>query len=233
MKSLQPKTKKAIGIMLIALALLFGGIFLYKTVVGLFIGRAMKAIGSKPMSVATATVKYEKWQPTIKAVGSIRAICGVNVTTELAGMVRNIYFRPGSDVKKGDLLVELNIDSDVALLHSLQAQAQLAQINYTRDKAQYAAQAVSKAVLDTDAANLKSSVAQVAQQVAIVEKKLLKAPFTGRLGVSAVNPGQYLNPGDTVVNLQSLDPIYVDFYLPQQLSLVPPLAESRIFHARP
>lgn len=132
-------------------------------------------------------------------------------------MVRTIYFKPGSDVKRGELLVDLNTDSDVAQLHSLQAQAKLSQITYRRDKEQFAIGAVSKQTLDTDLATLNSDEAQVEEQAAIVEKKIIHAPFNGRLGVSAINPGQYLNPGDKIVNLQSLNPIYVDFYLPQQM----------------
>ncbi len=203
--------------MLLCLGALFTVIFIYKAIAGYIAGRAAAAAAGKPIAVETAIAHYTQWQPTLKAVGSVRAIRGVNVTTELAGMVRTIYFKPGAEVKQGELLVELNIDTDVALLHSLQAQATLAEINYNRDKAQYAIQAVSKAVLDTDTANLKSTQAQVAQQLATVNKKIIRAPFSGRLGVNAVNPGQYLNPGDKIVNLQSFDPIYVDFYLPQQM----------------
>jgi membrane fusion protein (multidrug efflux system) len=138
------------------------------------------------------------------------------VTTELAGLVRTIYFTPGSEVKEGDVLVQLNADSDVALMHALEAQEKLAEITYHRDKAQFAVKAISKAVLDTDEQNLKNLQAQVAQQAAIVAKKTLVAPFSGRLGVSAVNPGQYVNVGDQVVTLQALDPLYADFYVPQQ-----------------
>jgi membrane fusion protein (multidrug efflux system) len=114
------------------------------------------------------------------------------------------------------VLAQLNADSDVALLHSLQAAADLADTIYERDKAQLAAEVISKAQVDTDAGDLKSKRAQVAQQQAVVEKKTLRAPFAGKLGISIVNPGQYLNPADKLVTLQTLDPIYVDFYLPQQ-----------------
>jgi membrane fusion protein (multidrug efflux system) len=112
--------------------------------------------------------------------------------------------------------VGLNIDSDEAQLRALQATAELNKITYNRDKAQLAIKGVSKEVVDTDAANLKNILAQVDQQTATIAKKVIRAPFAGRLGISAVNPGQYLNPGDTIVTLQQLDPIYVDFYVPQQ-----------------
>ena len=109
------------------------------------------------------------------------------------------------------MLVQLNADSDIAQLHSLEAAADLAATVYERDKAQLAAEAISKAQLDADAADLKSKRAQVAQQAALVAKKTMRAPFAGKLGITTVNPGQYLNPGDKIVTLQTIDPIYVDF----------------------
>jgi membrane fusion protein, multidrug efflux system len=168
------------------------------------------------VTVSAMRVQYSWWQPKILTYGSMRAVNGVYVTTELAGLVRNVYLKPGSDVKEGDVLVQLNADSDIALLHSLEAQEKLAEIVYHRDKAQFAVKAISKAVLDTDEQNLKNLTAQVAQQEAIVAKKTLKAPFNGRLGISTVNVGQYLNPGDQIVPLQALDPLYADFFIPQQ-----------------
>lgn len=207
--------KKRMRIMLICLGILFGGIFLYKVFVMIMIHRYF-ASRQQIVSISTMKVTYESWQQRLTASGSLRAIRGVNVTTELAGLVKIIYFNPGAFVDVGTVLVQLNADSDVALLHSLQAQAGLAKITYERDKAQYAVKAVSKQTLDTDIQNLKSLEAQVAQQSAIVEKKTIRAPFTGRLGISAINPGQYVNPGDKVVTLQTLDPIYADFYMPQQ-----------------
>jgi membrane fusion protein (multidrug efflux system) len=141
---------------------------------------------------------------------------GVDVTTEVAGLVRSINFKSGDEVKAGQVLAQLNADSDIAQLHSLEAAAELASTVYERDKAQLAAEVISKAQVDTDAGDLKSKRAQVAQQQAVVEKKTLRAPFAGKLGISIVNPGQYLNPADKLVTLQTIDPIYVDFYLPQQ-----------------
>jgi len=112
--------------------------------------------------------------------------------------------------------VQLNADSDIAQLHLLEAAADLANTVYERDKQQLAAEVISKAQVDTDAADLKSKRAQVAQQAALVEKKTIRAPFAGKLGISTVNPGQYLNAGDKIVTLQTIDPIFIDFNLPQQ-----------------
>ncbi len=208
--------KKPMLTMLVIVGLLFGCIFGYKTITGIMMGRYMASMGSPAVYVSATDVKYYNWQPQMKVAGSLRAVLGVNITTELAGMVRTIHFTPGALVKKDDLLVQLDIDPDTAQLHTLQANAELAAITYKRDAAQFKIHAISKATLDTDAANLKSADAQVAQQAAIIQQKTIRAPFSGRLGISAVNPGQYLNPGDKVTMLQTLDPMYVDFYIPQQ-----------------
>lgn len=207
-------TKKRMRMMLIAVGILFGLIVIYKIFTALMLKHYL-ASQSKAVTVSTMQVKYAPWQPRLTASGSLRAIYGVDVTTELGGMVRNIYFVPGSFVASGTLLVQLNIDDDVAQLHSLEANAELAKITYERDKAQFKAQAISKQTLDTDAANLKSLKSQVEQQMAVIAKKTIRAPFAGRLGINKVNPGQYVNPGNKVVSLQTQDPIYADFYMPQ------------------
>jgi len=171
---------------------------------------------SPPQTVTTATVAMSDWQPEITAVGSLRAVRGVDVTTEVTGLVRALYFKSGDQAQAGEVLVQLNADSDIAQLHALEAAAELSQTVYSRDQVQYEAEAISKAQLDADAADLKSKRAQAASQAALVAKKTLRAPFAGRLGITTVNPGQYLNAGDKVVTLQAIDPIYVDFKLPQQ-----------------
>ena len=169
-----------------------------------------------PQTVTTAVVSALEWQPQLKSVGTLTAVHGVDISSEVAGQVRKVNFKSGQDVKAGEILVQLNADSDVAQLTSLQAIADLAAITLKRDQAQLAAQGVSQAQVDSDAADLKSKNALVAQQQALVEKKSIRAPFSGRLGITATNPGQYLNPGDKIVTLQAIDPIYIDFYLPQR-----------------
>ena len=203
-------------IMLLIVGLIFGGIFGYKAFQARMGRQTMAAQKAPPVTVTAVRAGVQTWQPQLRAVGSLRAVRGVDVTSEIAGLVRSVQFRPGEEVKEGQILVQLNADADIALLRSLEAAAGLAQIVYDRDKKQYAMQAVSQATLDADAADLKSKQAQVAQQAAIVEKKTIHAPFAGRLGISTVNPGQYVNPGDKIVTLQSLDALYLDFYLPQQ-----------------
>jgi membrane fusion protein (multidrug efflux system) len=210
----QWKSKQML-IMLIAVGVLFGIVFGFKAFKNLMVKRYMAA--NRPVMTVSATkVTKLPWQHKISAAGSLRAIKGVDVTAEIAGLVSQIFFTPGATVEEGTELVQLNADSDIALLHSLEAQAELAEINYNRDKAQFAVQAVSKATVDTDLATLKSSRAQAAQQAAIVAKKTIRAPFTGRLGIRLIDLGQYINPGDKMVTLQALDPIFADFFVPQQ-----------------
>ena len=141
---------------------------------------------------------------------------GADLSLQLSGIVSEIGFNSGDDVQTGQVLLRLRNDDDVAKLHALQAAAELAQINYDRDRKQFLIHAISQATLDSDAASLKSDRAQVAEQQAMVDQKILRAPFAGHLGIRAVDLGQYLAAGTQVVTLQALDPLYVDFYLPQQ-----------------
>lgn len=208
-------TKRMI-IMLACVGLVLGGIFGYKAFVSHMIRKMMASRQAPAVTVSTIKAEMQTWQPELSAVGTVRAKKGVEVTTEVAGIVQKIYFKSGEDVRKGQILVQLNADVDIAQLNSLKAKADLARSTFKRDKRQFAIKAISQATLDISDAGLKSNVAQVNQQAAVVEKKTIRAPFDGRIGISTVNPGQYLNPGDPVVTLQFIDMVYVDFLLPQQ-----------------
>lgn len=208
--------KKAMIIMLICVITFFGAVFAIKKFVTHEEKKFSMAFKNPIVTISAVTASTTQWNPILSAVGSTRTVKGVSVTTELAGMIDEIDFTPGSNVKKGDVLVKLDIAPDVAKLHELEAQAALAKITYERDKKQYSFGAVSKEQLDTDDANMKSTAASVEEQQATIDKKIIRAPFTGKLGISAVNPGEYINSGQAVVPLQTLDPIYVDFYLPEQ-----------------
>jgi membrane fusion protein (multidrug efflux system) len=181
-----------------------------------FVAQLRLKNAAPPQTVTAATAEFSDWQPQVGAVGSLRAVRGVDVTTEVTGLVRNVRFKSGEEVPAGQVLVELNADAELAQQRALEAAADLAATVYERDKAQLEVEAISKAQLDADAADLRNKRAQAAAQAALVAKKTLRAPFAGRLGITTVNPGQYLNTGDKVVSIQALDPIYVDFKLPQQ-----------------
>lgn len=208
--------QKPMKVMLLIMAILLGGIFLFKFVMQKLQARAM-AGHSRATAVAVMKADYSDWQKKLSASGSLRAIQGVNVTTQLPGMVQKIYFTPGAFVRENEPLVQLIADDDIALLQARLANAELANLTYLRDKRQLAIHAISQQILDNDMARLKDIKAQVAQQQAIVDKKTIRAPFEGYLGINYVNPGQYLTPGDKVTTLQQLDPIYIDFFIPQQL----------------
>jgi membrane fusion protein, multidrug efflux system len=209
-------TKKRMIIMLIIVVLLLGGLIGFNIFKGMMIKKFM---ANAPIPTATVTsmkVDYQQWQPQLSAVGTLRAVRGVDVTSEVAGLVRTLNFKSGNDVKAGQVLAELNAESDIAFQHSLEAAAELAETVYNRDKAQLEAEVISKAQVDSDAADVKSKRAQVAQQAALVAKKTIRAPFAGKLGITTVNVGQFLNPGDKLVTLQTIDPVFIDFFVPQQ-----------------
>ncbi len=221
-------TKRMI-IMLILVGILFGGIFGYKAFIGAMLKKGMASQSTPSQTVSTTKASTSPWQNQLEAVGTLQAVRGADLAPEVSGLVAEINFSSGQEVESGTLLLKLDDSSDLAKLQSLKANAQLAQKNYQRDQEQFQAHAVSKATLDTDMANLKSAEAQVAEQQALVDKKHIQAPFSGRLGIRMVDIGQYLNAGTQIVTLQSLDPIYVDFYLPQRfLSRIATAMEVKI-----
>ena len=202
-------------IMLCGVFLLLGLIFGFNQLKTFMIKHFIAGMGLPPATVSTMVVETTAWQPKLSSVGNVRAVRGVDLSTEIGGLVQTVPIKSGMDVKEGDLLIKLNDASDVAQLNSLKAQADLAKVINERDRQQLAIQAISKNVFDTSKADAKSKQAQVEQQTALVAKKNLKAPFSGRVGIVMINPGQFVNPGDKLLTLQTLDPIFVDFNLPQ------------------
>jgi len=202
-------------IMLCGVFLLLGLIFGFNQLKTFMIKYFIAGMGLPPATVSTMVVETSAWQPKLSSVGNVRAFRGVELSTEVGGLVQHVSIRSGMDVKEGELLIKLNDASDVAQLNSLKAMADLAQVINERDRQQLEIQAISKNVFDTSKADAKSKQAQVEQQTALVAKKNLKAPFSGRVGIVMINPGQFVNPGDKLLTLQTLDPIFVDFNLPQ------------------
>lgn len=183
--------------------------------------KAIRGQSNPPQTVSTMMAKMSSWQPTIKAVGSFVASKQAELSAEVSGVVTAIHFDSGQHVHLGEKLVELNDEPVKAQVAQLQAQAALARANLKRDEAQLRVQAVSQAVVDTDRAKYKSLQAQVKAQRALLEQRTIKAPFAGQLGIRQVNLGQYLAPGKPVVTLQKLDPMEIDFNVPQrQASLI-------------
>jgi membrane fusion protein (multidrug efflux system) len=176
----------------------------------------------QPMPVATVTsavVKEEGWAPTLSAIGSISPVQGAMISTELAGTVAEVAFQSGAMVKKGDLLVHLDTSSEEAQLKSADADTELARADLDRSKDLAARKVISKAELDTAEANMRAMIA----------KKTILAPFDGAAGIRTVNVGQIVIAGQQVVPLQSLDPVFADFALPQQnLGKLAPGLEVRV-----
>jgi membrane fusion protein, multidrug efflux system len=207
---------KPILIMLIAVVLLLGAIFGVQRVFGGMFKKGMAAAAAAPQAVSTIEAATSEWQPFIQSTGTLRAVRGADLSAQASGVVDEIAFDSGDEVPAGKVLLRLKPNDSYALLQQLQAVAELADQTYKRDQEQFAAQAISQANIDTDVSTLKSARAQVAAQQALIEEKIVKAPFAGRLGIRQVDIGQYLAAGTTVVTLQALDPILVDFYVPQQ-----------------
>ena len=189
---------------------------------GLLLARAALA-QEPPATVSTVVAHATDWQDTLQAVGTMRAVRGADLAAEVSGVVDSVNFDAGRDVAAGTVLLRLRPNDDAAHLADLQAAADLAQANLARDQKQFRAQAVSQASIDADSSHLRSAQAQIAQLQAQMAEKIVRAPFAGRLGLRVVDQGQYLPAGTTVVTLQALDPLYVDFYVPQQS-----LAELRV-----
>lgn len=182
-----------------------------------------------PEAVAVAPVQSGNWETSIHSVGSIAAVQGVMVSAEVAGVVSRIAFESGETVQAGDILVELDASIERAQLESVKATAELAQITLKRSNELRSKNTISQSELDSAESQEKQAKAEVLRLEATIAKKTIRAPFDGRLGIRQVNLGQFLNSGGAIVSLQSLDPVYVDFSVPQQqLDQVAPGLEVRV-----
>jgi membrane fusion protein (multidrug efflux system) len=177
---------------------------------------AGKSYASPPESISSVLAREEKWQGTITAIGSVTAVQGVTVTPELAGIIHEIAFESGAVVAKDALLVRLDTSTEEAQLHALEAQEELARLTLARERSLRSQNMVAQSELETAEATLKQTQGMADATRAIIQKKTIRAPFAGRLGIRLVNLGQYLDTGKPIVSLQSLTPIYADFSLPQQ-----------------
>jgi len=179
-------------------------------------GRAAAAAGPPPESVGTAEAKQETWEDRLYSVGTVATSRGVTVSSEMAGTVQSIRFESGQRVRQGQVLVELDRSVELAQLASAQARDQLARTTLERSRALFAGKALPKAQLDSDESMLRGASADVASLKAQIERKVVRAPFAGRLGIRMVNVGQYLTPGTPITELESDEQNYVDFTMPQQ-----------------
>lgn len=210
------KRKLSIVIFLSGFVLLVLGIFGFQAMSSKQMNAAMSAGGMPPVVVASATAETASWSEGLDAVGTLVAVNGTNVTTEVGGVVSRVAFESGGRVQAGDVLIELDASTERAQLRALQATRDLARAQYQRFRELSERQLVAAADLDTRRAEAEQAAAQVAAQEAMIAKKTIRAPFSGELGIRRANLGQYLSPGDAIVSLQALDPILVNFNLPEQ-----------------
>jgi membrane fusion protein (multidrug efflux system) len=169
-----------------------------------------------PTAVTTIIAKRETWPSTLQVIGTAAAIQGVTVSADLPGTVDKIHFESGKTVQAGDILVELDIRQERAQLAAAQADWELAKINYGRQEKLASQGVVARTEYDNASAQLKSTEAHVGEIKATIDRKTIRAPFTGILGIRQVNLGEYLAAGQAIVPLQSVNPIYVNFGVPQQ-----------------
>lgn len=206
--------RKKIIIAIIGLVVLTGAIAGIK---GLQIGKMMSQ--KRPViaeTVTAAVVQSQNWESTLSAVGSLVAVQGVTVSAEIAGKVARIAFEPGSCVQAGDLLVQQDVAAETAQLRSAEANLALAKVNFERAAKLLHEKTYSRSEYDNADAQYKQAAAQADNLKAIIAKKTIKAPFAGMLGIRLVNLGQMLSAGDAIVSLQALDPVFVNFSVPQQ-----------------
>jgi membrane fusion protein (multidrug efflux system) len=221
---------KRMVIMLMAVGAVLGGVYGFQILKTKLIAKALSDYAAAPQTVSATQAQFQDWQPLLRAVGTLRAIQGVDIAPEQPGIVETLTFQSGQDVTAGTLLMTMRLNDANSRLAQLQAMQELADITYQRDLRQLREKIVSQATVDADLANLKSARAQVEAQKALIDAKSIRAPFSGRLGIRQVDVGQYLNPGTPIVTLQALDPIYIDFYLPQQA--LARLAVGEVLRAR-
>ncbi|RMJ04609.1 Multidrug resistance protein MdtA precursor [Marinobacter litoralis] len=209
------RTASRFVIAIVFLGLVLGGIFGYKF---MQFGQ-LKEMLSQPQPPAIISVTQsttENWQPSIKAVGSIEAVNGIAVSNEVPGVIKTINFESGDNVKKGDILIELDAAIDEAALRTRRAEAQLADQDFKRISDLLPKRAVSQSQYDTAKANYDAARARVNEAQAQRDKKIIRAPFDGRLGIRMVNQGEYLPTGSPIVEVNMLDPIYVDYTLSEK-----------------
>ncbi len=167
-------------------------------------------------TVTAAVVEPQRWESVLTSVGSLTAVQGVVVSAEVAGKVVKIAFEPGTMVQNGDLLIQQDIIAETAQLRSAEASLALAKVDFTRAKRLLKERTYSKSEYDNADAQLKQASAQVDNIKAAIAKKVIRAPFSGSLGIRLVNLGEMLSVGDDIVSLQALDPVFANFSLPQQ-----------------
>lgn len=207
---------KRMIIMLVATGLVFGGIFGFKWFGNKMMNRFFDHMPIPPVAITATEAQEQTWAATIEAVGTVTAVNGIAVSAEVAGVVQSIRFRSGERAAAGTVLVTLDSVMDQAELRTLEAQRDLAETELARGRELFGSEVMAKSQFDRLESAAAQAAARVEAQRALIAKKTIRAPFAGVLGIRQANLGQYVSPGTPLVTLQSLDPIYVNFALPEQ-----------------
>lgn len=207
---------KRMMVLLIAAVVVFGGLIGAKWFGNRMMNQFFDNMPMPAVVVSATTVKSDTWTSEVTAVGSVAAVQGANLTTEVSGIVQKIHFDNGAEVNAGDVILTLDSATDGAQLKALQAAERLAQLERNRIQALFERKSISKSEYDKRQSELEQAQANVAAQQARLEQKTLRAPYTGRLGIRQVNLGQYVAAGDPIIGLQALDPMFINFTLPEQ-----------------
>lgn len=216
-KSRKPRPALRMVLMLLACLVIFGGVFAFKWFMGKGMNDFFDNMPQPPVAITTYDAAEQSWTSPLEAVGTLVAVNGTDVTTEAGGVVRKLLFQAGQPVKAGTVLVQLNTDNELAVLRSGEAAAKLATVQRDRWRELGETQLVSKAEVEERATQAATAIAQVEAQRALIAQKTIRAPFDGVLGIRKVNLGQFVSPGTAIVSLQQLDPIHLDFTLPEQM----------------
>ena len=207
---------KRMIVMLVVMVAFIAGLAFIKFQQFQAMAQQFAAMQPPPDAVTTIVAQREEWPATLSAIGTVAAVQGVTVSADLPGIVDRIAFESGTSVKQGDILVQLDTRQEQAQLAAAQAEFELSGLTYERMKRLVEHDAVSRSEFDTAAATQKQAEAKIHEIRATIERKTIHAPFSGVLGIRQVNLGQYMTGGDAVVALQSLNPIYINFGVPQQ-----------------
>ena len=203
--------------MIISLAVVFGGILAFNVIKGLLLRHYFASYKPPAVSVSSVVATVRNWYPNLRAVGNFEAIDGVEINTEVPGKITTIHFKSGQFVKKDEPLLDLDDSVEQATLQFNLSALTLATLDHQRQVELFKHGATPKASVDAAQAKLQQAQASVDKTHAEINQKHLKAPFSGRLGIRQVNLGQYISPGQTdIVTLQSLDPLYLKFHVPEQ-----------------
>jgi membrane fusion protein (multidrug efflux system) len=208
--------KKRMAFMILFLLVVFGGVFGWDAVRSYFMGQYFAHYQPPPVTISTVKAKKEQWDTTLVSVGTLVAVNGVTLSPQVAGIVTQINFKSGEVVKKGQLLIKLDDRTEQAELENSEAALVLAKLEFERNQNLLKQNATSRSAFDKAKATMQQDQAMVDKMEALIAQKNIVAPFDGRLGIREINLGQYLSAGTAMVTLQALDPIFINFYLPEQ-----------------